>query len=607
MPVPEHLLDRDEVDAALVVPGGAGAPQRVRAEPHPPGLTVAVVGPGRGLFQVEQAGQPVADRAAVDPAAAFVAEQRRAVAEPGADLIQIPPQDQVQAIQHRHPPRPRTGCPRSLAEPDMQLAERAPAKMHVGPVHGGGLLRAQPAQIQGPEQCVVASRRRVLAGASDPFLEEIEELLHPLRARRRVRRRGVRADVTSRIELIHRTDQPHPECRLDLTRLARDKERVEALERLHVTPPGRGGQPLRAKPRDDPVHVFPGDVPGWPAARSQEPFQDPGPVVHRGLAETAGNLRVLECQQAAVLKSDRISGRPAGCGADRTTRDQAKPVSRHAHLLPTLRIKARHLTGERVTLSITTRRNKASDKLAGDLPDQERVPSAGEWQATTLASSRIQVTPSSVLPATRMPGRAPCRAAICAQARRRAAFTAAVILPSARSPPRAISSSVRHAVGTEATSPNRPSWSPITRKSLITSAPSAIAQARSASTRPRSWTSSRSEASAFDSPAVRPMLSASALISATPACDTIPVPSAVTCRPFSQPVVFTYQVLHDLGRYGSQQPLSSQVRSTFHCCRTGQLTRRREFLVGSRVTACETPQNLRKAGLKGWLSRRNLA
>src|SRR5437773_1126373 len=126
-----------------------------------------------------------------------------------------------------------------------------------------------------------------------------------------------------------------------------------------------------------------------------------------------------------------------------------------------------------------------------------------------------------------------------AQHRRRAAFTAAVILPSARSPPRAISSSVRHTVGTEATSPNSSSWSPITRKSLITSAPSAIAQARSASTRPRSWTRYRRDASAFDSPAVRPILSASALISATPACDTIPVPSAVTCTPFSQPVVFT--------------------------------------------------------------------
>jgi hypothetical protein len=74
-----------------------------------------------------------------------------------------------------------------------------------------------------------------------------------------------------------------------------------------------------------------------------------------------------------------------------------------------------------------------------------------------------------------------------------------------------------------------------------------IAQARSASTRRRSWTSSLREASARDSPVVRPVLSASARSSATPARDTIPVPSAETCRPLSQPVVFTYQVLLGLG------------------------------------------------------------
>jgi hypothetical protein len=104
--MPEHLLDRDQVDATFVVPGGARMPQRMRAEPHPAGLA-AVASPGGGLFEIEQAGQPVADSAAVEPAAALVAEQRRAVTEPGTDLLQIPHQDQVQAIEHRHPPRPR--------------------------------------------------------------------------------------------------------------------------------------------------------------------------------------------------------------------------------------------------------------------------------------------------------------------------------------------------------------------------------------------------------------------------------------------------------------------------------------------------------------------
>ena len=68
----------------------------------------------------------------------------------------------------------------------------------------------------------------------------------------------------------------------------------------------------------------------------------------------------------------------------------------------------------------------------------------------------------------------------CAQACCRALFTAAVILRRLRSPPAAIYFSARHAVGTDATGPNSSRWSPITRKSLITLAPSAIAHARSA-------------------------------------------------------------------------------------------------------------------------------
>ena len=157
----------------------------------------------------------------------------------------------------------------------------------------------------------------------------------------------------------------------------------------------------------------------------------------------------------------------------------------------------------------------------------------------TVASSRMHVTPSRTLSAIFTPGSAPWRASIAAQARRRAALTAAVIRACARGPPVAISFSVRHVVGTEATGPNSSFWSVSTRKSLITSLPSAIAQARSAVTRPRSWISSRGEASARDSPAVSPVLSASWRSRTSPACDTIPSPSAVTSRPFDQPVTFT--------------------------------------------------------------------
>jgi hypothetical protein len=46
---------------------------------------------------------------------------------------------------------------------------------------------------------------------------------------------------------------------------------------------------------------------------------------------------------------------------------------------------------------------------------------------------------------------------------------------------------------------------------------------------------------------------------------------------FSQPIVFTYQVLLALGPIRTSTLLSSQARSTFYGCRTSQLSRRREF------------------------------
>ena len=130
----------------------------------------------------------------------------------------------------------------------------------------------------------------------------------------------------------------------------------------------------------------------------------------------------------------------------------------------------------------------------------------------------------------------------CAHACRRALFTAAVILRLLRSPPAAVSLSARHAVGTDATGPNSSRWSPITRKSLITRAPSAIAHARSEKTRPRSWPPS-GDGSAADSPDVRPVRSDSCRSRARPACDTTPVPPPVTSRPRDHPVACTEKVL----------------------------------------------------------------
>lgn len=66
----------------------------------------------------------------------------------------------------------------------------------------------------------------------------------------------------------------------------------------------------------------------------------------------------------------------------------------------------------------------------------------------------MQITCSRTPSATAIPGMAPCRASIPAHADRRAAFTALVIRACARGPPAAISLSIRHVVGTDATRPN---------------------------------------------------------------------------------------------------------------------------------------------------------
>jgi hypothetical protein len=129
----EHLLDRDEIDTALVVAGRAGVAQRVRAEPDQ--LTFPLPFLTAGLsFEVEQVGEPVADRAPVDPSAALVAEQRGALAQTWGDLLEIPAQDQFEPVEHRHPPRSRARCLGSLAETHVDLPEGAAAEVHVGAV-----------------------------------------------------------------------------------------------------------------------------------------------------------------------------------------------------------------------------------------------------------------------------------------------------------------------------------------------------------------------------------------------------------------------------------------------------------------------------------------
>src|SRR5579859_3017953 len=103
----------------------------------------------------------------------------------------------------------------------------------------------------------------------------------------------------------------------------------------------------------------------------------------------------------------------------------------------------------------------------------------------------------------------------------------------------------------------------MTRKSEITRAPSPIAQARSATTRPRSWTRIRGVASARDNPPVSPVLSARYRSSVSPACDTTPAPPPVTSSPRDHPVTFTSKVLLDLGLIRTSTPLIVPVQEHF--------------------------------------------
>lgn len=96
--------------------------------------------------------------------------------------------------------------------------------------------------------------------------------------------------MTSRVELVHRVDQAHPERRLDLGCLARNEERVKSLERLHIASPGRGGHALRRQAHHDTIDVLASHVPRRSATCRQEPLQHTRPVIHTRLAEPAGDL-----------------------------------------------------------------------------------------------------------------------------------------------------------------------------------------------------------------------------------------------------------------------------------------------------------------------------
>ena len=149
--------------------------------------------------------------------------------------------------------------------------------------------------------------------------------------------------------------------------------------------------------------------------------------------------------------------------------------------------------------------------------------SLSECANVTVASSRMQVTPSSVRSASRTPGSAPCRAATCAHACRRGRIhrrrdppvrprprrgrsPPASATPSAPTPPARTAPADRASPGNRRSPGRRP-------RSRTPDRPV---------TRPRSCTRNRGVASARDRPPVRPVLSARCRSSTSPACDTTP-------------------------------------------------------------------------------------
>ena len=99
-------------------------------------------------------------------------------------------------------------------------------------------------------------------------------------------------------------------------------------------------------------------------------------------------------------------------------------------------------------------------------------------------------------------------------------------------------------VESDATGPNNALWSPSTAMSAMHSPPSAMLTARSASTRPGSWTARgrRKPASACDRSPVNELRSARSASSRDPACDTTPAPSAETTTLGRAPVLCTRKV-----------------------------------------------------------------
>ena len=113
--------------------------------------------------------QPVVAHRPPGPVAAGALgrEQRSAVpgviiAELAPHVLDIPAQRAARAVEQGHHPLPRPRAPRPLAQPDMQLAQRAQLPPHVIQGEVPGLIDPQPGIGHQPGRRVVAGRGREL-------------------------------------------------------------------------------------------------------------------------------------------------------------------------------------------------------------------------------------------------------------------------------------------------------------------------------------------------------------------------------------------------------------------------------------------------------------
>lgn len=361
--MPQQRLDGDKVNTPLVVVCCAGPPHGMGAEPF------AL----RPSLQLHHPPQPVPDGPSVQLAPGFVGKEHRGLREPPTDVVQIPPQHQIESIEHRHPAWPRPRSMRPLAEAHVQFSERPAVEMRVPEIKPGHLVRPQPGMIKRSEERIVPGRRGILAGRANALPHEGKEDLHAFHAWRGQQRRSFVADVPRGVEFINRAYQPDPERGLDLGGLARLQEPVEALERLDVAPPRGGGQTLHGQVTHHAVNVFVLGFPGGAADQREHPSQHPGLVLDRHEAESAGDPRTLVGVDAIGLELLRIHTDRWHPGIWLMTRDDPKIAPVHGDAFFAAK-EIRYCLSNISRTEITTLR-----AIVLSCPDHGSISSKGTW------------------------------------------------------------------------------------------------------------------------------------------------------------------------------------------------------------------------------------